>query len=395
MHALHIPKAVIHSSVPTPTWTHHIELRISSSHVNISSKALEQCGRSQHHRHKPSLTMSSSSSSPPTKPSRPTLTVPTSISRPSSPSRSPSFTPPLHLTVRFSTSLPDLHLDILTPQQTTVAALKSLIRSRLSEPNRLRRLRFIHGGKILPDGAVLSSVLRAPAPPPRDISRDRDSDRARGKGKGVEGRDGTRVYVNCSIGDVLTDKEIEEDENKAAASPGVQGPTPTRSPSVDGRVAGPGAGQDAPRPAPPRGFDRLLQAGFTPAEVNQLRLQFRSIQAARHTPDTMPSPDTLRGMEDAWIDNNNGNPAMGGGAQGGPGGWGDEEGVGDETGAGVAGLLDTLVKGMFVGFMFPLGSVGWLIREEGLWSRRWQVFASFGVVFSFTIGLIRALGGDK
>jgi hypothetical protein len=61
----------------------------------------------------------------------------------------------------------------------------------------------------------------------------------------------------------------------------------------------------------------------------------------------------------------------------------------------VAGLLDTLVKGMFVGFMFPLGSVGWLIREEGLWSRRWQVFASFGFVFSFTIGLIRALSGDK
>jgi len=143
----------------------------------------------------------------------------------------------------------------------------------------------------------------------------------------------------------------------------------------------------------------LLQAGFTAAEVNQLRLQFRSIQAARHTPDTMPSPDTLRGMEDAWIDNNNtgGPPGMGGGSggQGGGGGWGDEEGGGDDMAAGLGGLLDTLVKGMFVGFMFPLGSVGWLIREEGLWSRRWQVFASFGVVFSFTIGLIRALSGDN
>ncbi|KAH8907027.1 hypothetical protein BR93DRAFT_927877, partial [Coniochaeta sp. PMI_546] len=337
-----------------------------------------------------------SSSSSPTKPSRPTLTVPTSLSRPSSPLRSPSFThfPPLHLTIRFSTSLPDLQLDILTPQQTTVAALKSLIRSRLSEPNRLRRLRFIHGGKILPDGAVLSSVLRAPPPPPRDASRDRDADKARGKGKGVEGRDGTRVYVNCSIGDVLSDKEIE-DEHRAAASP-----SPAATPGVSTPTAGAagrpgvaGTGQDTPRPAP-RGFDRLLQAGFTPAEVNQLRLQFRSIQAARHTPDTMPSPDTLRGMEDAWIDNNNGNPAAMGGGQGGGAGWGDEEGVGDETGAGVAGLLDTLVKGMFVGFMFPLGSVGWLIREEGLWSRRWQVFASFGFVFSFTIGLIRALSGD-
>lgn len=348
----------------------------------------------------------SASSSPPPKPSRPTLTVPTSQSRPSSPSRPSSFTPsaPLHLTVRFSTSLPDLHLDILTPHQTTIAALKSLIRSRLSDPNRHRRLRFIHGGKILPDTAVLSSVLRPP-PPRRDPSRDRtDKSRAKGKakGKGVEGRhDGARVYVNCSIGDVLTERELEDEDKAAgagsgAASPGAQdhsSPTPAsrRSPSADGAAA---AGQDASA-ARPRGFDRLLQAGFTAAEVNQLRLQFRSIQAARHTPDTMPSPDTLREMEDAWIDNNNGPPAAGGAGAGGGAGWGDEEGALDENGAGVAGLLDTLVKGMFVGFMFPLGSVGWLIREEGLWSRRWQVFASFGFVFSFFIGLIRALNGDN
>ncbi|OIW27252.1 hypothetical protein CONLIGDRAFT_704941 [Coniochaeta ligniaria NRRL 30616] len=351
-----------------------------------------------------------SSSSSPGKPARPTLTVPPSLSRPSSPLRSPSFahTPPLHLTVRFSTSLPDLHLDILTPQQTTIAALKSLIRSRLASPNRSRRLRFIHGGRVLPDGAVLSSVLRAPPPPPRDASRDRDASKSRGKGKGVEGRDATRVYVNCSIGDVLTDKEIEDEDRAAAtpspaATPGIS--TPTTTGPVPGGRPGTGTGQDttSPRPPPtPRGFDRLLQAGFTPAEVNQLRLQFRSIQAARHTPDTMPDPDTLRGMEDAWIDNNNGGPGAamggGGGGQGGGGGagWGDEEGVGgDEMGAGVAGLLDTLVKGMFVGFMFPLGSVGWLIREEGLWSRRWQVFASFGFLFSFFIGLIRALSGDS
>ncbi|KAB5582457.1 DUF2407 C-terminal domain-containing protein [Coniochaeta sp. 2T2.1] len=338
------------------------------------------------------------SSSPP-KPLRPSLSVPTNnASRPSSPS--PSFNPPpppLHLTIRFSTSLPDLQLDILTPHQTTIAALKSLIRSRLPDPHRNRRLRFIHGGKILPDGAVLSSVLKAPPPPPRDSNDKAGSGSSKGKGKGVEGRDATRVYVNCSIGDVLTDKEIE-DEKAAAAEPT---PTPTtnalsttagtRSPSADGRIT---STETHPAPPAPRGFDRLLQAGFTPAEVNQLRLQFRSIQAARYTPDTMPDTDTLRAMEDAWIDNNNGNPAAaGGGAQG--QGWGDEEAVTEETGAGVAGLLDTLVKGMFVGFMFPLGSVGWLIREEGLWSRRWQVFASFGFLFSFSIGLIRALGGDN
>ena len=62
-----------------------------------------------------------------------------------------------------------------------------------------------------------------------------------------------------------------------------------------------------------RGFDRLLSGGFSPAEVNQLRLQFLTIQSNIHTPDTMPSPNTLRRMEDAWIDDNAGQASMGGG----------------------------------------------------------------------------------
>jgi hypothetical protein len=196
----------------------------------------------------------------------------------------------------------------------------------------------------------------------------------------------------------LTDAELD-DESKAAASPSPATPgTPSLIPTTTTASHVGGTGQDTAPRSTPRGFDRLLQAGFTPAEVNQLRLQFRGIQASRHTPDTMPSPDTMRGMEDAWIDNNNNNggPGAGGGAggQGVGAGWGDEEGAGDDTTSGVAGLLDTLVKGMFVGFMFPLASVGWLMREEGLWSRRWQVFAGFGFMFSFTIGLIRALGSE-
>lgn len=109
----------------------------------------------------------------------------------------------------------------------------------------------------------------------------------------------------------------------------------------------------------------------------------------------MPSPDTLRGMEDAWIDNNNGGGGAGGMAAGGGGGAaGDGEDVGDD-GQGMAGLVDTMVKGMVMGFMFPLGSIGWMMREEGLWSRRLKVFASFGFLLSFAIGLIRAMSGEN
>jgi hypothetical protein len=216
--------------------------------------------------------------------------------------------------------------------------------------------------------------------------------------------------VNCSIGDVLTDAELAAEARTAEtpvseAGAGRAGQeTSSRARGADlaaesETAAGDGGVARRRRVAAalnaPRGFDRYLSAGFTPAEVNQLRLQFASIQATRYTRDTMPSPDTMRSMEDAWIDNNAGLPGAGGGGGGGPGA-GDEgtSGPGDDA-VGVSGLLDVLVKGMVIGFMWPLGTVGWLIREEALLSRRSQVFAFFGFILSLTIGTIRALSGER
>ncbi|KAL8407748.1 hypothetical protein RB594_006546 [Gaeumannomyces avenae] len=345
--------------------------------------------------------------------------------------------PPLLLTIRFSTSLPDLHLDIPRPSATTVVALKHLIRSRLEEPTSQRRLRFIHAGRILPDQSVLSSVLRQPPsaaaaaappppssyfpppPPPPPPSSQTSSSKspavvadaaaaaaASGKGKAVEGAAPAlpRVYVNCSIGDLLTDAELAE-EAAAAAVEAVAPPPPSPSPSPS--PFAPLSPSQSPSPSrnggtttdrnTPRGFDRLLAAGFSAAEVNQLRLQFRSIQASRHTPDTMPSPDALRSMEDAWMDNNNGgNTQPGGGAYGGADGEGGGGGGGDGGDElGLNGVVDVLLRGMLIGFVWPLGSFGWLIREEGLYSRRWKVFVSFGFVLSLTIGMIRSISGEN
>jgi hypothetical protein len=315
--------------------------------------------------------------------------------------------------------VPDLQLDILNPHQTTVVALKHLIRTRLANPNSARRLRFIHGGKILPDGAVLSAVLKPPPPPPlaspgaRDHNhRGGDAADPKGKGKNVEGRPAAaahRVYVNCSIGDVLSAADLDAEAREAAKPVQDRRPSPSRSGTDAGDSGGSspgptatgvstatgGGGGDALTRRTPRGFDRLLTAGFSAAEVNQLRLQFRSIHASRFTPDTMPSPDTMRGMEDDWIDNNDAGTGRGG-AGGGGGGAGDDGTGGDgDEGFGLVGLVDVLVKGMVIGFLFPLGSVGWLIREEGLWSSRWQVFVSFGFILSLTIGMIRAISSDK
>lgn len=315
--------------------------------------------------------------------------------------------PPLLLTVRFSTSRPDLLLDISRPHRTTVAALKHLIRSRLDQPDSQRRLRFIHGGRILADATVLGAVLKpVPPPPPATPGGQHHSNGAgasdpKGKGKAVDGAAAApqRVYVICSIGDLLTDAELdaerrraEEPAPEAPAALGAGGATTTAPAFPAPGGGGPGAGVSG---GGPRGFDRLLAAGFTPAEVNQLRLQFRSIQEARHTADTMPSPDALRTMEDAWMDNNNAGltSAVGAGgpsADGADGGAGGGEAVGEEFG--LAGVLDLLLRGMFIGFVWPLGAVGWLVRDEEKIPKRMRVFVYFGFVLSLLIGTIRAIG---
>ncbi|KAI0163318.1 DUF2407 C-terminal domain-containing protein [Pestalotiopsis sp. NC0098] len=304
---------------------------------------------------------------------------------------------PLSLTIRFSASVPDLDLDIPHPSQTTVVSLKNLIRGRLAEPNSQRRLRFIQGGKILPDAAALGSVLRSPPPPPPRAAVAADEyGNGRGKGKAVANRlPSQRIYVNCSIGDSLTDEELKAEAEAASlpaseASSQQQQQRSSQSPAV-GSPAAPGT----PAPgttssATPRGFDRLLNAGFSAAEVNQLRLQFRSIHSSRFTPDTLPSPDSFRRMEDSWIDDNGAavpTASVGTGAVGSGGGFDSDE-------VGLLGWLDAMIWGVTIGFLWPMGSFGWLTRQHGIHSDRVKVMIGAGVFLSLLIGIVRTISGE-
>ncbi|KAI1343841.1 DUF2407 C-terminal domain-containing protein [Xylariaceae sp. FL0016] len=350
------------------------------------------------------------------------MTSPSAL-KPPAPSTLPN-TPPLLLTIRFSAAIPDLELDIPHPSTTTVVSLKHLIRGRLEEPNSQRRLRFIHGGKILPDNAVLSSVLRPlPPPPPRasapfshaaskgDVDDDDNSDarggtagKGKGKGKSIPGREPPpRIYTHCSIGDSLTTAELEAEaaaallppQTQPPLSPGLNSPSPSPYPSHT-------PGTPGAIPSAPRGFDRLLATGFTATEVHQLRLQFRSIHSSRYTPDTLPSPDGFRRMEDAWIDDNSSALPLhsGGGAAGGVAGAGGALGMSgggtDSDEVGEVAMIDVLIRGVIVGFVWPLGSAGWLIREQGMTSGRWRFMVGVGVAFAMLIGVIRTIsGGDR
>ncbi|OTB03522.1 hypothetical protein M426DRAFT_175811 [Hypoxylon sp. CI-4A] len=340
-------------------------------------------------------------------------TIPPNLKPPIPTVMAPSQPPPLLLTIRFSTALPDLELDIPRPNATTVISLKHTIRQRLAEPNSQRRIRFIHGGKILPDTAVLSSVLRPPPPPPPPSSSSyagaskgrtatgKDQESGSGKGKSVLGRpDLQRIYVNCSIGDSLTTAELEAEAAAAALPP--PPPPPPLSTTLPGSHAqqpnnatGTSAHHRGTTTAPPRGFDRFLSAGFSAAEVNQLRLQFQSIHSPRFTPDTLPSPDTFRRMEDAWIDDNNTNNNGASTMPSGNTSTTQLSGNGtDSDEVGLAALADVMIRGVLTGFLWPLGSAGWLIREEGMASMRWRFMVGVGVLFSLLIGIIRSISAD-
>lgn len=389
---------------------------------------------------------SSSSSSSPTRPPRENRPLtPRSLSS----LLLPPTPPPLHVTIRFSTSLPDLHLDVPSPQQTTVVALKHLIRARLSadaganqdaipsstDPTSQAsraRLRFIHNGRILPDASVLSAVLKAPPPPPLPHHQ------LDPKGKSIAGApQQQRAFINCSIGDALSETDLSAEASPAAAPPpspiSSHPTTPSRTPPP--RLTIPTSSTSSltnlpssttllppssishshypPHPQSPSqqpnahsqqplGFDRLLQAGLTPSEISTLRSHFRAIHTARFTPDTMPLPDALRAMEDAWLDRSG--PEAGSipsydtaGHGGGFAGEGGEEGAG---GAGIGGTEDVyglsavagpLIRGMMIGFLFPLGVVGWLGKEDGVCSQRMLDFVTFGVLLSVSVGVMRGL----
>jgi hypothetical protein len=296
-----------------------------------------------------------------------------------------STTVPIDVVVRFSTSNPDLILRISRPATTSALTLKQKVRAQLLTPQSESRLRLIHAGKVVADEHALGKSLHARIPPPPRA--DGKSEKAKGKRPLKECDDDEeeedsdvevlRVYVHCSIGDALLPAELVAEEKAAADADA----TLTLNLQTDAGASTYGDGQvptSTTTPAP-RGFDRLLTAGFTGAEVATLRTQFLAIQAHTHTPDTMPTGQDLLALEELWLDNGSNTATAGGDTAGGFGG-------DDARG------LDDLIWGNLMGFFWPVGAMFWLMREEGVWSGRRQTAVLAGFVMNLTFGLFRMLG---
>lgn len=312
----------------------------------------------------------------------------------------------LLLTIRFSASIPDLPLDVAEPQKTTGAGLKQLIRKELPKDLSTHRLRLIYAGRGLEDTAALFTSLKLPPSPtrtPRPADDSEQDDAASGnknKGKKAVRDNRSRIYIHCSIGDIaLSEADLVAEASVASTlllqkqkdNERILGP---RHGSSLFSPTGPSTSQQTSSQPPtttpaPRGFDRLLSAGFTASEVTALRSQFLAVQSVSRTPDTMPSGEELRDLEDRWMDEGSTTMNVGGGdGGGGGGGLGEDDGG---FGSGSRSAMDDMLWGTVMGFFWPVGCAMWLRREEGVWSWRKGVAVFVGVVVNAAFGAMRIM----
>ncbi|KAK4547914.1 hypothetical protein LTR36_010633 [Oleoguttula mirabilis] len=289
---------------------------------------------------------------------------------------------PLDLVIRFSTSNPDVILTTNAPNSTTGLSLKQQLRAHLDAPASESRLRLIHSGKVLQDTVALSQSLNVTRHPP---PRDNDSKSAKAKGKQPDRDTKTatpRVYIHCSIGDALTPAELTAEAKQAQEADSALLSTTAHSLTINTPANAAETPATTTTPAP-RGFDRLLTAGFTHPEVATLRTQFLAIQAHTHTPDTMPTGPALLALEEHWLDS--------GSSATGTAGAGEDTVVGGFDAGEDAGGLEDMLYGNLIGFFWPVGAMCWLMREEGVWSRRKQIAVLSGFLVNLTFGFLRIM----
>ena len=287
----------------------------------------------------------------------------------SSSSPSPPTIPPLNLIIRFTTSIRDLPLTIPHPRLTTPTTLSTLIRPHLPTTLSTSPIRLIHSGALLPPHTPLSTSLRL----------------------SPTGKSPAQIYIHCSISSERTLSPAELDAEakdaislqQAAATASQDANDNDDRTATEPMTAGLLTTTTTTTTTPaPLGFDRLLSAGLSPTEVSSLRSQFLAVQAHTHTPDTMPSPHELRLLEERWLDAGNSPGGMGEGGGGGGGGGGSE----DEGGGGG---LEDMLWGNVMGFFWAVGAIVWLVREEGVWSKRRQIGVVTGVLVNIAFCVLR------
>lgn len=256
---------------------------------------------------------------------------------------------PVQLIIKFSdNSVADLALDIPNISIITVSDVRRQIRDTVGGKLSNRRLRLIHGGKVLSEKVNLG----------------RDVVKVSAKGKGTSGTSGTgsfprRVYLHCSVGDILDAAELARENELDSVQP-----VRSTAPEL-------------------RGFDRLRNAGFSEQDVAQLRRQFSSLhgtstvqgsEGAEGIPNASREEDLTR-LEEQWINTGVADAGINTGA--------DQlaNALGDD-------YLEELI-GLLVGMFLGILAVIFLKEGSGVFSRRQRRSILAGVAINCSFALVR------
>lgn len=249
------------------------------------------------------------------------------------------------LIIKFSeSSLDDLHLEVPNLYDCSVPSLRREIRRKVGGITLNRRMRLIHGGKILTDSTNIA----------RDVANNRASSLRNWRNVGET--DSTtslteiaptpiRLFIHCSLGNILTPQELQNEGQMET-----EAPNRSTLPEL-------------------RGFDRLRETGFSEEDIIQLRHQFGQLYGYGTNNGT--NREEMTRMEEQWID---------------------------------TGVMDTLpgstslVSGDYIddmiGFLMGtfLGVVAFFfLKEGGLFSSRQHRALIAGSGINFLFGLLRLL----
>lgn len=100
----------------------------------------------------------------------------------------------------------------------------------------------------------------------------------------------------------------------------------------------------------------------------------------------------MRRLEERWLDNTSSAPSAPS-INNDNGGLDEVAGANDDDDDDGRGALEDMLWGNLMGFFWPVGAAVWLLREEGVWSKRRQVAAVTGLLVNLAFGVMRVGGG--
>ncbi|KAI5477785.1 hypothetical protein MNV49_005869 [Pseudohyphozyma bogoriensis] len=225
----------------------------------------------------------------------------------------------MSFSVRFTSEGEEDLLDLWVGEKATVREVKRRIRflrPNLNVDGRPRRLRLIQLGRLLTDGIFLvpytvqllsrrarlvkeqskgggELLLEGLEAVGREIGvnvrggdeKEAEDTKGKGKGKGkgkakekawdglkgTEAEEDNRVWLHCSVGEVMEDDEIEGERVQTSQI------------------------------TPLQGFDRLRDAGFSDEDIASMREEFRA-SAAATLPAGADEDEHVRALEDQWME---------------------------------------------------------------------------------------------